>query len=327
MADLSTTYLGLNLKNPIIVTSSSLVMTEEGIRKCQDAGAGAVVLKSLFEEQILLEREKVEAQASYDWHSEAYEYISKMSMEFGPESYLRLIESCKKNLEIPVIASLNCVNSRWWGDYARKIEAAGADALELNVAYWPSDSTQKAEEVERVYLEILDKVKQSVKLPIAMKIGPYFSSLAHLVHRIDQQGVNALVLFNRFYQFDLDPEKMELVPGYLLSTRNEAHLPLRWISMLSGNVKCDLAASTGIHDGMDVVKQILAGAMVTGVCSTLFINGIDYIRSMLTQLESWMNHHHYTRPDQFRGKLSRAVSRVPEDYERLQYIQALVGVE
>lgn len=327
MAELSTTYMGLKLKNPIVVTSSSLVMTEDGVKKCQDAGAGAVVLKSLFEEQIQLEREKLEDQASYSWHPEAYEYISKMSMEFGPEYYLRLIESCKKNLSIPIIASLNCVSSRWWSDYARKIEAAGADALELNISYLPSDAAKKVEEVEQLYLHILEDVKKSVRLPIAFKIGPYFSSLSNLVSRIDQKGINGLVLFNRFYQFDIDTEKMSLMPGYLLSTKSEMHLPLRWISLLFGRVNCDLAASTGIHDGMDVVKQILAGAKVTGVCSTLFINGIEHIGSMINQLNSWMDHHHYTRLDQFRGKLSQSGSQSPENYERLQYIQALVGME
>lgn len=325
--DLSTKYMGLHLRNPLIVASCSLVNSSESVRRCADAEAGAIVLKSLFEEQIQAETEDLEQHSWLSGHPEAFEYVSKMGMALGPRKYLKLIEKAKSEVAIPIIASLNCISPKWWTDYAKQIAGAGADALELNISVMPSDPNRSSKDIEHLYFKIFEEVKWRIEIPIAVKIGPYFTSMARMAHEFSRRGASALVLFNRFYQLDIDIEKLELSPGYRFSSPDEMNLTLRWIALLTGRVNCDLAASTGVHDGAGVIKQLLAGASTVQICSTLYLNGVEQIGRILRQMETWMKKHGFDSLDQIRGKLSQMQSDRPELYERLQYIKALVGIE
>jgi dihydroorotate dehydrogenase (fumarate) len=327
MADLSVTYMGLKLANPLIVSSSSLTNTVAKVKRCEDSGAGAVVLKSLFEEQIEAQTEEIEEESWPYPHPEAFDYVRQMGMRLGQDDYLKLISEAKKSVSIPVIASLNCISPKWWGNYAREIARAGADAIELNIAILPVDPQRSAEDVERTYVRIIEGIRRRVEIPVAAKIGPYFTALPQLARRLSDAGVAALVLFNRFYQMDIDIEKLSLVPGYHLSSPDEIHLPLRWVAILSGQVGCDIAASTGIHDGTGIIKQLLAGARAVQVCSHLYQKGMDSIGVMLDQLREWMERHHHDKIADFNGKMCMESSEKPEYYERLQYIKVLVGLE
>jgi dihydroorotate dehydrogenase (fumarate) len=327
MADLSTTCMGLNLKNPLIVASCGLTRTIDGVRRCAEAGAGAIVLKSLFEEQIDAEIEGIEQAMGPPLHAEAFEYMERMGKQLGPRDYLEMLELAKREIDIPVIASLNCTSPRNWVDYAGRLSAAGADALELNIALMPSHARWTARDVEDVYLEIVEAVKARVAIPVAVKLGPYFTSLARVADDLVARGVSALVLFNRFYQFDIDPDQLTLASGQRLSTSDETSLPLRWIALLSGKIRCDLIASTGIHEGLGVVKQLLAGASAVQVCSTLYKNGLGQIGRMVDEIQAWMREHNFESIDGFRGRLAQMRSENPESYERLQYVKALVGIE
>jgi len=351
MADLSTIYMGLPLKNPLVVASSSLTGTLEGVKRCAAAGAGAVVLKSLFEEQIAAETGALADYAEYAGHGEALEYLMGYGMELGPKDYLKLVAGAKKAVDVPIIPSLNCISNERWAGYAKKLENAGADAIELNVALMPNQSKETGEEIEQRYYRILHEVKAELSIPVAMKIGPYFSSLANFAGhlcadtveappftvgwcgpgeqhgKILWRGADALVLFNRFYQFDIDIDQQRQVGGNPYSSSSEIHTSLRWIAMLSGRVDCDLAATTGVHDGKDLIKQLLAGAKVVQVCSTLFRNGLERIGQMQGELEEWMQRKGYARLEDFRGSLSQAQSEQPDGHERLQYIKLFVGVE
>ena len=327
MADLSTTYLGLALRNPLIVASCSLTKTVDGVRRCAEAGAGAIVLKSLFEEQILADLRGTETDAKLQWHPEALEYVHRMGLELGPQEYLKLIQESKKAVSAPVIASLHCVSSGLWTNYVRQIADAGADAVELNISVMLSDPRRESGSVERIYLDTVEKVVHLVKIPIAVKIGPYFTSVARMASELWMRGAKGLVLFNRFYQFDINIDKMELAPGYRLSSPQEIALPLRWISLLAGKVKCDFSASTGVHDSAGAIKLLLVGATTVQLCSTLYQNGLGRIEAIRTEMEGWMDRHHFKSVDQLRGKLSQMQSDKPELYERLQYIKALVGMD
>ena len=327
MADLAASYMGLKIRNPLIVASCSLVNSVEGVQRCADAGAGAVVLKSLFEEQIEAETKEIERHVWLAGHAEAYDYVRRIGIETGAQDYLNLVEAAKKSVSIPVIASLNCITPQWWTDYAKRIEAAGADALELNISILPSDPRHTSHDIEDLYYKILEGVENSVKIPVAVKIGPYFTSIAAIAKELCNRGASALVLFNRFYQLDINVDKLSLVPGYRFSAPEEISLSLRWISLLAGRINCDLAATTGVHDASGVVKQLLAGASAVQLCSTLYMHGIGHLATMISNLEHWMDTHHFESIEQFRGKLSQQESDRPELYERLQYIKALVGVE
>jgi dihydroorotate dehydrogenase (fumarate) len=327
MADLSTTYMGLALRNPLIVASCSLTKSVDGVRRCSDAGAGAVVLKSLFEEQILADMHGTDAESKVLWHPEALDYIHRMGLELGPQDYLKLIRESKKAVPIPVIASLHCVSTGVWTNYVRQLADAGADAIEMNISVMLSDPRRESGAVERIYLETMEQTAHFVKIPIAVKIGPYFTSVARMASELWMHGAKALVLFNRFYQFDIDIEKMKLAPGYRLSSPQEIALPLRWISLLSGKVKCDFSASTGAHDAAGVIKLLLVGATTVQLCSTLYLNGLGRIEIIRKEMADWMDAHSFKSVDLMRGKLSQAQSDKPELYERLQYIKALVGIE
>jgi dihydroorotate dehydrogenase (fumarate) len=324
MPRLSVPYMGLELPTPIIVSSCSLTNTIGSITRAANAGAGAVVLKSLFEEQI--EHDSQADQVDMGIHPEAEEYVRQMSKHLGPSRYLELIREAKQTVEIPIIASVNCVSNRWWGDYGRQLESSGADAIELNMAIMPRSDNEGADEIESRYLRIVDKVRRNVSVPIAAKIGPYFTSLPQFASRLREAGASALVLFNRFYQLDIDTEKMELAPGYQYSSPHEIHTSLRWTSILSGMVGCDIAASTGVHDGDGVIKLLLAGAAAVQVSSALYLKGMDTISEMVSTLSSWMDQKGFAEIQAFQGTLSQDVSEHPERYERLQYIKALTGL-
>lgn len=324
MADLSVTYLGKKLPSPIIVSSSSLSGSVDGVKKCAASGAGAVVLKSLFEEQI--EAEMQQAEAAETDHPEADAYFHEMGKHLGPADYLKLIEDAKKAVSIPVFASLNCVSDTWWARYAQQLAASGADGIELNLSRMPRTAEEESAVVENRLADIVSKVNRETSLPLAVKIGPYYTALPRMAAKLKKAGASALVLFNRFYQLDIDVDKAVLVPGYQFSSPAEIHLSLRWISILSGQVECELSASTGVHDGKGIVKQLLAGAQTVQVCSALYQKGINHISVMMKEVEDWMKNHSYYRIEDFRGKLSQGSSENPEAYERLQYVRALTGI-
>lgn len=325
MPDIATRYLGLSLQSPVVLSSSSLTNTVNGVRRAAEAGAGAVVLKSLFEEQIEAEGVSGSDEVDYSIHPEAEEYIRQMDKHLGSDDYLRLISDAKSAADIPIIASINCVSPRWWGDYGRQVAMAGADALELNIAIMPREGAD-AEQTERSYVDIVKRVRDQVDLPLAVKIGPYFTSLPRLVARLQQAGAAAIVMFNRFYQLDIDIDAVSLKPGYQFSAPTEIHTPLRWVSILSGETGCELGGATGVHTGADVVKMLLAGATTVQICSAVYQNGFERITEMNTMLASWMNEKGLSSVDEFRGRLSQAGSDRPEAYERLQYIKALTGL-
>lgn len=328
MSDLSTRYMGLQLENPIVVSSSGLTSSVEGVRRCADAGAGAVVLKSIFEEQIAAEvNGLVRAGTGEAWHPEAEEYITRYGREDAVRTYLELIAAAKREVAIPVIASIHCVSAGSWTDFARRAEQAGADGLELNVFVLPSDPRRDGAANEKVYFDVAREVKRKVSIPVSLKIGSHFSGLAQTAVKLSQTGLDALVLFNRFFRIDFDIENLALVPANIFSTPEETVVPLRWISILSGQVGCDLAAATGVHDGAGAVKHLLAGAAAVQVCSALYRNDPEYVGVMLGQIRSWMDRHAFSTIPQFRGRMSSKASQNPAAYERVQFMKATAGIE
>jgi dihydroorotate dehydrogenase (fumarate) len=328
MTDLSTTYMGLALKNPIIVGSSDLTMSVDGVRECERAGAGAVVLKSLFEEQIEAEIRQARNEAfSPNDHTEADDYIRQTALRLSEDKYLRLIREAKGSVSIPVIASLNCIQPDWWTSYAARMEDAGADGIELNIAIMPSYLMQTAGEIEKTYVRIVQSVRNKVSLPLSVKIGPYFSSLPHTARALRNAGADVLVLFNRFSHFDIDIEKMKLVHRYHYSSPGDIHLPLRWIAVLATQSGCHLASATGVHDGAGMIKQLLAGAQAVHLCSVLLKKGLGRIREMLEEIEMWMGRHGFETIDEFRGQMSMELDGKPDFYMRQQYIKVLAGAE
>jgi dihydroorotate dehydrogenase (fumarate) len=324
--DLTTTYIGLKLKHPLMAAASPFTHHLDGFRKLEDAGLSAIVMHSLFEEQIVGEEKELDFLTTQGTESfaEALSYFPKPDhYVLGPEEYLTLISNAKKAVKIPIIASLNGVTTGGWVDYARKMQQAGADALELNVYYLATDPFQPGEAVERNYMEVLKTVRSQVKIPVAMKLSPYFSNLANMARRLDEAGVNGLVLFNRFYQPDLDLEKLEVLPHVELSTSQELRLPLRWIGILYGRVKCSLAATTGIHTPEDLLKVIMAGADAAMVCSALYRNGLGYVTTLIKGLEQWMGEHDYSSIADMKGSLSQKSVAEPAAYERANYMKTI----
>jgi dihydroorotate dehydrogenase (fumarate) len=324
--DLTTTYLGLPLKNPIVPSASPLSHTLDGMKRLEDAGASAVVMYSLFEEQIAHESKELDHYMQYGTESfaESLSYFPQTEeYNLGPEEYLELIGRAKRALQIPVIASLNGISTGGWTDYAKKMEQAGADALELNVYYIPTDQRHSSEEVEQRYLDILKAVKGTVTVPVAMKLSPYFSSLANMAARLEAAGANGLVLFNRFYQPDIDLEALEVKPNVILSTPQAMRLPLRWIAVLYGRVKTSFAATSGIHNAQDVIKLLMAGADVTMMCSALLKHGPGHIRQVLDEMNQWMLDHEYVSVSQMKGSMSQKSVANPEAFERANYMRTL----
>ena len=326
MVDLTTKYLGLTLRNPIVVSSSNMTATTDKIIACERAGAGAVVLKSLFEEQIQADTAKMMESVEETHYATAYDYLTKTGNYHYIDEYLTLLEESKSKVSIPIIASLNCVSSGSWIDYAQRIERLGADALELNVFILPADVKKKGREIEEVYLEVCRKIQNKISIPFALKIGSHFSGLANMIKVLTEEGASGFVLFNRFYQLDVDIEEMKILPAKIFSGPQEMALSLRWIALLSGEIDADFAAGTGIHAGKSVLKQILVGAKTVQLCSVLYQNGIDYIHTILNVLDNWMGRHAYNSIEDFRGSLCQEKSQNPEVYERAQYVKALVGI-
>jgi dihydroorotate dehydrogenase (fumarate) len=334
--DLTTQYLGLTLKNPIIVGSSGLTSSVEKIKDIEAKGAGAVVLKSIFEEEVAFEYADFIKTAKktgdsykyfdYDGQKNPIDYYDYVIREENLNKYITLIEESKKAVSIPVIASINCYfHSTEWMSYAKDIEKAGADALELNMFFPPTDFAHTREAKESIYFQITEKITQKLSIPIALKISHYFTDLGPMIQKLSNTGVRGLVLFNRFFSPDIDINKFEVTPAFVFSTPSELAISLKWVAIMAEKVNCDLAASTGVHDGDAVIKQILAGADAVQVVSCLYKNGTGYLEEMLDRVESWMAGKGQSRLSAFKGKMSQDKSIDPSIYERAQFMRYFGG--
>jgi dihydroorotate dehydrogenase (fumarate) len=324
--DLTTSYLGLKLRTPLVPSASPLSEDAGVIRKMEDAGAAAVVMYSLFEEQIVMENRELDHHLTEhsDSFAEALSFFPESSeYRVGPEEYLDHIRKAKQAVQIPIIASLNGNSTGGWTNYAKKIEQAGADALELNIYHIPTEMDLASSAVEQNYLDILKAVKSAVRIPVAVKLSPYFSNMAHMAAQLDRAGADGLVLFNRFYQPDIDLEKLEVKSDLTLSTPRAMRLPLRWISILHKKIKADLAATSGIHRSEDVLKVIMVGASAAMLCSVLLSKGIEQIRVIEKGIIQWMEDHEYESIAQMRGSMSQINCANPTAFERAQYIREL----
>lgn len=326
MNNLSTTYLGLKLKSPIVVSASPLSKELANIRKMEDAGAAAVVLHSLFEEQINLESNELDqflAQGS-DVSPEAGNMFPDMGQyNIGPEAYLEHIRKAKEAVKIPVIASLNGMTNGGWIRYAKLMEEAGADALELNIYYMPTDPSVTGTQIEEMTCELVANVNSSVRIPLAVKLSPYYSSIANVAKHLDMSGADALVLFNRFYQPDFDLDNLEVVPTLMLSRSNEIKLRLHWAAILFGKIKADVAVTGGVHTADDVVKSMMAGAKVAMTTSALLEHGIDYLKTLTADLAKWLEEHEYESIQQMQGSMSQKKVAHPAAFERANYMKVL----
>ncbi|HZL80243.1 MAG TPA: dihydroorotate dehydrogenase-like protein [Candidatus Limnocylindrales bacterium] len=326
--DLTTNYLGLKLRTPLVVSASPLSEEIDNIKRMADAGASALVLYSIFEEQLRQDRLELNRNLENGTNSfaEALTYFPEpKEFRLGPEEYLKHIAAAKKATKIPIIASLNGSSNGGWTSYAKQIQQAGADALELNIYYIPTDLHLTGTEVELTYLEILKEVKATVKIPVAVKLSPFFSNFANMAKRLDDAGADGLVLFNRFYQPDIELETLEVKPNLLLSTPMAMRLPLRWVAILHGKLRANLAATSGIHRAVDVIKMLLAGADVTMLCSTIIRHGIPQIAMIERDLVDWLEEHEYESVAQIKGSLSQKNCAEPAAFERAQYMKALTG--
>ena len=330
MIDLSTNYLGLRLRTPLVASASPLSQEIDGIRHLEDAGASAVVLYSLFEEQLRQESFELEHHLTTgtDSFAEAASFFPQPDeFRLGPEGYLKHIHKAKSAVSIPIIASLNGTSVGGWTQYARLIEQAGADALECNIYSIPTDPELTSSAVEQQYLDILKAVKSAVTIPVAVKISPFFSNMANMAKRLDQAGANGLVLFNRFYQPDINLDELEIQPNVLLSTPQALRLPLTWIGILFGRVHANLAATSGVHGPEDVIKLLMVGADVTMLCSTLLRNGIRHLQDIEAGVLEWMEKHEYESVQQMKGSMSQLRCPNPSAFERAQYMKAVKGVQ
>ncbi|MFT5697903.1 MAG: dihydroorotate dehydrogenase (fumarate) [Desulforhopalus sp.] len=326
MKDLSTTYLGLDLKNPLIVGSCGFTNSVDKIGELAENGAGAVVLKSLFEEQILADLSANLENYSTDYPG-ATDYVREYTRGNEVETYLNLIAGAKKKVDVPVIASINCVSAKEWTSFAKSVESEGADAIELNVSLLPSNPKLTSEQNERQYIDIVSSVSEMVSIPVALKMSHYSASLANLIQKLSwTDKIAGFVLFNRYYTPDIDVEKMVVKSSELLSSPAEGSFPLRWIALLSSIVEKDLVASTGVHDSEGVVKQLLAGATAVQIVSTIYKNGMGQIGTILEGLESWMDQKSYEKLSDFRGKLSYDNVSDPAVFERTQFMKYYGGL-
>ncbi len=324
--DLTTSYMGLKLKNPVVPSASPLSREIDTIKEMEDAGASAIVLYSLFEEQISFEAKELNHFLTKGTESfaEALSYFPEPEeFHLGPDGYLEHIRKAKEATSIPIIGSLNGVSTGGWIEYAKKMQEAGADAVELNVYYIPTDPSLTSEKVEQIYLDIVKEVKQSVTCPVAVKLSPYFTSMNSLANRLVDGGANGLVLFNRFYQPDIDIENLEVGPNLLLSTPQELRLPLRWIAILYNRVNADLAGTTGIYSAEDAIKMLMAGASATMMCSALLRHGVGRIKEVLADMQTWMEEHEYESVNQMQGSMSQKSCPEPSAFERANYMKTL----
>ncbi len=326
MVDLKTTYLGLDLQNPLVASSSPLTQKVDSIKQLEDSGISAVILYSLFEEQITLESLKLHDDLSrgIESYAEALTYLPDYGQySIGPERYLEHIQKAKEAVNIPIIASLNGVTTGGWIEYAKKIEQAGADALELNLYYLATDPDQTSSALEDNYISLVKDIRQQIDLPIAVKLSPFFTALPNFARRLADTGANGLVLFNRFYQPDFDLDKLEVVPNLVLSNSHELRLPLRWIAILYGKVSLDFALTSGVHTAKDMIKAIMAGASVTTVASTLLKNGMGSATEILENTRTWLEKHEYESVKQMKGSMSQQAVGDPSTFERANYMRVL----
>jgi dihydroorotate dehydrogenase (fumarate) len=327
MANLETTYLGLKLKNPLVAASSGITNSVEKIKKLEQAGIGAVVLKSVFEEQINNEVTSMLLQDSHNVaYPEAEDYIRNYMRDNTVTRHIGLIKEAKKAVQIPVIASVNCVSASEWTTFAKDFQEAGADALELNIFYVPVDRHEKPGVIEQLYVDVLEKVKKEISIPVSVKIGLYHSNIIGMVDKLKANGAKGVVMFNRFYEPDIDLEKLELTSSEVFSSPVEIRHTLRWVGLVSSEVsEMDIAASTGIHDGKAVIKQLLAGAKVTQLCSTLYLHGNEVVSEMLDEMKGFMRKWNFKRIEDFRGRLSYKNIPDPMVYERSQFMKYFAG--
>jgi dihydroorotate dehydrogenase (fumarate) len=330
MIDLSTRYLGLKLNTPLVASASPLSQELHGIRRLEDAGASAIVLYSLFEEQLRQEAQELEYHLSAGTESFA-ESLSYLPMrgEFrtGPEGYLEHIRRAKDAVAVPIIASLNGATLGGWTKYAKEMEEAGADAIECNIYSIPADMDVTGAEIEQRYVDILRAVKAAVRIPVAVKLGPFFSNMAQMAKQLEKAGADGLVLFNRFYQPDIDLDELEIRPNVLLSTPQALRLPLTWIGILYGRIRLSLAATSGIHSAEDVIKLLLVGSDVTMLCSALLKNGVGHLKEIERDLREWLDYHEYESVNQMQGSMSQLRCPDPSAFERAQYMRAVKGIE
>jgi dihydroorotate dehydrogenase (fumarate) len=326
MTDLSSGYLGFELRSPLVASASPLAKDLANLRKMEDSGAAAVVLHSLFEEQITAEEQSLDRLLSEgtESYAEALSYFPELrSYGMGPDAYLEHIRKAKQAVSIPIIGSLNGVSTGGWIRYAREIEEAGADALELNIYFLPTSLEIEGREIEANYCDLVEAVKSKISIPVAVKLAPYFTSMANMAFRLDRAGADALVLFNRFYQPDFDLEALQVAPHLTLSTSDELRLRLHWVALLSRTVKCELAITGGVHTAEDVLKGIMAGAQVVMLTSALLKNGIGYLRDLEAGVIEWMEQHEYESIRQMRGSMNAAAVAEPAAFERANYIKVL----
>jgi dihydroorotate dehydrogenase (fumarate) len=325
MENLTTKYLGLTLKSPLIVSSSRLTSTIGQLKEAEESGAGAVVLKSLFEEQINHHIHSIKSSTDYP---EADDYLANYIQSNSVDTYLDLIRNAKKNLTIPVIPSINCFTSRGWMGFAKNIADAGADAIEINVFFMPVDRKKSSAECERLYFDLIERLKKTVKIPIVLKIGYRFSNILYMIDQFYMRGIQGVVMFNRFYEPDIDINKMEVIPASIFSQENERRYVLRWIGMASAqDIKIDISASTGVHAGQDAVKYLLAGADTVQVCSVLYNKGISFIKTMNKQISDWMTTKGFKKIEDFRGKLNYLNYEKPTVFERTQFMKYFSSFE
>lgn len=327
---LQTTYMGLKLDSPIVVSACTLSEQTDNIIKMEDSGAGAVVMFSLFEEQIRQEEARFKGvlAETTNTFAEASDYFPNLDdFNVGVDDYLDNIRKAKERVKIPIIASLNGITNEGWIDYSRQMEQAGADGIEVNIFFIPGDVHMSSAEVEHRYLNIIESIKRTVKIPVAVKMNPYFSAMGNMALRMQHSGADALVLFNRFYQPDFDINKLSLVNDLHYSVASEIRLPLLWIALLHGKVNASLAATTGVQSVVEVVKYLLAGADVVMTASTLYKNGIHYLKDMNRDLENWMEMMGFDNLDAFKGSMSQKHITDPTAYERANYIKILEGVK
>jgi dihydroorotate dehydrogenase (fumarate) len=327
MVNLNANYLGFQLKSPLVAAASPLSHKVDTVRALEDAGAGAVVMYSLFEEQILHENDVIDnyLNRTSELSDEAQSYFEPASLKAGGEAYLEQIQKLKKAVDLPIIASLNGVSSGGWINYAKKIEQAGADALELNIYYVPTETDMPGTELEDAYVDLVTDVRKEIHIPLAVKLSPFFTSMPNITHKLVKAGANSLVLFNRFYQPDLDVEALEVVSHLVLSTSEEMRLPLRWTAILRGNLNADLALTSGVRTSADMIKAVMAGANVVMLASELLAKGPERAKEMLTEMENWMEEYEYASVQQMCGCMSQKSVANPAAYERANYMKMLMS--
>lgn len=328
MADLSSTYLGLPIKNPLVAASSPLTASLDSLKQLEDAGLGAVVLKSIFEEQIELDGLAALKDAEgYLGHTDGYEFIKAISMERQIDAYLALLEGAKKSLSIPVIASINCYRDGTWLEYAKRFINLGADAVELNYYVIGADPEKEGREMEKEFLQLVRSARKAIDVPLSLKIGSAYSSLANLLRRFDEEEVDGVVLFNRFYSPDIDIERMKMTQAQMISGKDEYALALRWVGLMSEEVRYDLIGATGIHSADSAIKLLLAGAKAVQLCSVLLKKGAGSAQKMLRDLEDWMKRHEFEDIEAFRGKLAKKYKSDGSQWTRVQYLKTMLEAQ